>query len=129
VARAVSAGIKQDDVEVAITLYLHEKHLVQKDGFVHIRAGRDSYAMPKAQVAANANDRFPAHQRPQMQPINQATKDVIQRREDGRPAAAEPLPAFESRLEQLGHCRFGCLRDHADHENVLLKNGAARARW
>lgn len=102
VANGVAAGHKRDDLQAAITIYLHEGHLVLRDGMITFASGRQYYPVPTKQAVHN---RLPVP-RPRIDAIREVVRDVIQRRGDGRPAAAEPLTAFDARLDSLGHGRF-----------------------
>jgi hypothetical protein len=105
VASAEAAGLQRDDVEAAITLYLHEGILLEDDGFIAFAPGRGATIGLPSQLGHSAN-RVGKRARPYMGRLREAVQDVIRRRQDGRPPFAEPLPVFEARLESLGHGRF-----------------------
>lgn len=106
--RAVAAGISRQHAESALTILVHENHLVDDSGVIRFAPGREQYPLPKEQVRQSP-DQSPigrslrSEQRLQ---IYQAVEDVITRRGDGRPSAAEPLTAFAEELAQLGYAPF-----------------------
>jgi hypothetical protein len=104
VANGAGQGIAEIDLEVAVTMYLINDHLVEKDGQLSFAPGRESYALPSLQVSQRGRDVKRA--RPRLREIYEAVKDVIARRSDGRPPSADPLAAFESYLDRIGQGRF-----------------------
>jgi hypothetical protein len=104
VANAIKDGIPENDVEVAITLYLHDRALtLRDDGMITFPRGRSySQWLPSHTVP----HQFHKQPRSGMAEIHGIVKDVIQKRTSGRPVSVEPLIAFGSVLESLGHGRF-----------------------
>jgi hypothetical protein len=109
VARAVSKGLPERDVEAAITILVIDERFIEKDGVLRFAPGRDTYPLPSEQLAVQAKT-------PQARQIvwrNEArakayplVKDAIARRRDGRPRAVESLDAFGDALEKLGYGPF-----------------------
>lgn len=102
VERGVAKGHDRKDVEIAITITVLEDIFQEKNG--SISQGHATYALPSQQIAqTGARSPFP---RPGIERTYGIVRDIIERRTDGRPAASEPLDAFEACLGTLGHDRF-----------------------
>lgn len=100
VAQAAAAGIPSKDTEVAITLLILAGRLVDQEGILRQQVA--GWASPKEQ--RDSTDRhLPRDDLRKMLPLVQ---DVISRRSDGRPSAADPVDAFAEALTLLGHDRF-----------------------
>jgi hypothetical protein len=109
VARAVHTKLRELDVEAAITIMLWDKHLVvDKGGTLRFAPGRELYPLASEQVAQVRASRAGQHiiQKPERAQAYPIVKDVIERRSDGRPKAAEALDAFADALEKLGYAPF-----------------------
>jgi hypothetical protein len=108
VARAVDKGLAARDVEAAIAIMVLDQHLTEKDGTVRFANGREMYPTASEQLAQFGASRLAGHVR-RNEPRARAypvVQDVISRRSDGRPAAAEPLDAFADALDKLGYTPF-----------------------
>jgi len=106
VERAVVAGLPRLDVEAAITIMLLGGVLNDEESIIGIPRGSLNFAEPSEKQV---------NQRPMMGQAfhNEASaraypvvKDMIARRQDGRPRHAEPLDAFADELDRLGYGRF-----------------------
>lgn len=102
VERGVAKGLERHDVEVAVTVTLLAGILKEKDGGVF--HSNKMYALPSQQVGHQ--HRFTPRARPTLARTQGIVRDIIERRTDGRPAASNPLDAFESCLGAIGHERF-----------------------
>lgn len=101
--RAQAQSIRRHDVEVAITLMVLSKQLVEEGGAVRFKVGQGGeQQLPSANLAAPGPRRSKAA-RTRVMPY---VKDVIERRADGRPKSAEPFGAFAEQLERLGYGHF-----------------------
>lgn len=106
VARGVSAGLKRDGLEVAITMMCMDDILVEeKDGMIGHARHRLGWILPSEQAKTQGRMGHASKDEPLTQALS-IVQDIIARRSDGRPSAAEPLDAFESMLTDLGHDRF-----------------------
>lgn len=99
VERAKAASLPTKDVEVAITHMVMAEHLTEKDGVLTL--GQQWRSQTASEQVAHQSDGFRRRNelREKVFPIVQ---DVVERRDDGRPAAAEPLDAFVEQLATLG---------------------------
>jgi len=104
VAHGSAAGFSDHDMEVAVSVYVLAGTLLQRDGYLSLASGRDSYLLPKAQIGQRTGDT--RQDRPGFLQTYEAVKDVIGRRTGGRASSAEPISSFEAALEELGHGRF-----------------------
>lgn len=105
VERGAAAGLPRNDVEVAVTIYALTGFLVEKDGAVGFAAGREQRSLPSEQIRSRGNtptDHFTLA-RPELEAAYPVVKDIIARRTDGRPPAAEALDAFPGVLTRLGY--------------------------
>lgn len=105
VERAVQEGIPRHDIDVAITLMALRNIVQLKAGIVSYPPGGSRYASPSEQRRQGGAQRD-VMRRPDSARAHPVVKDVIARRGDGRPSSSEPLDAFASELEQLGHGAF-----------------------
>ncbi len=107
VARAVASGLPEHDVEVAVTVLVMTEHMAEQKGVLRLAPGREHYLLPNEQVNQTRGSRvdgLPRNEaRARAYPV---VRDVIARRTDGRPSAAEPLDAFAGDLEKLGYDPF-----------------------
>lgn len=105
VARGVAGGHKEHDLEVAISSFLLGEWLEKQDEKgLRLSAFRAGHLPPIQQVRQNGGQLQIA--RPTVQRTFEAVKDVVARRNDGRPRHPEPLEAFSEALDKLGHGRF-----------------------
>jgi hypothetical protein len=105
VNHGVVKGLKENDVEIAVTMGLIVGHLVERGGLICLAPNQAFYILATEQIAQNRNQ--PLSQKVQgRKELYEAVKDIIERRTDGRPASAEPIHAFEQELAGLGHDRF-----------------------
>jgi len=102
VERAINADLSGHDVQVAITMVLLSGVLREDKRILSFVSGREQYAPPSAQQRIGSAVR----QNEARSIAHPLVKDVLARRSDGRAHSAEPLEAFTSRLERLGHGRF-----------------------
>jgi hypothetical protein len=106
VDRAQSQSLPRHEVEVAITLMLLSDQLIEKDGvlrFKNTQSGQRPLPSDGLNQAGRTNIRHSKAARSRVMPH---VRDVIERRTDGRPPAAEPLAAFTEQLERLGYGHF-----------------------
>jgi hypothetical protein len=106
IERAISKGIPQRDIEVAIVYQTLAGQLTEKDGiirFSHNTGVRElpSETLAKLSLGHGAPSRKTARIR--AFPI---VKDIIERRTDGRPQSVEPLDAFAEQLDKLSYGAF-----------------------
>lgn len=101
VERGATKHLERSDVEVAVTFLVHEQCFAESEGLV--RRGSSRYAEPKDQSSAHS---FPTRLPVDRARVYSATRDVIERRRDGRPMASDPISAFSELLDKLGHGRF-----------------------
>jgi hypothetical protein len=106
IERAISKGIPQRDIELAIIYQTLTGQLIEKDGkirFTHNTGVRElpSETLAKFSLARGTPSRKTARIR--ALPI---VKDIIERRTDGRPRSVEPLDAFAEKLNRLGYGNF-----------------------
>lgn len=102
VERGVAQGLKRNDVEVAVTIYVLADYLVEKDGAISFAPGRGDQNLPSEQIASRGGRDFTIG-RPELATAYSIVKDIIERRNDARPLEAEPLDAFAAALESLGY--------------------------
>lgn len=114
IGQGAAAGLKGKDVEVAVEVLLLGGVLVQQANSVLGFAG--SYASPKTQREHHR----PAIRRSEELPgVHAAVRDILARRRDGRPSAAEPMVAFTEVVARLGHTRFVTWWEHLREELSL----------
>jgi hypothetical protein len=107
VAAGVAKGIKEHDLDVALTMLLVTQHLtVAANGTYEPPRGRLRWALPSEQRAQRDDRKMPPRRRPQMEKAYALVKDIVARRTDGRAPAAEPVKAFEHALAGLDCVRF-----------------------
>ncbi|MDA9448259.1 hypothetical protein [Bradyrhizobium sp. CCBAU 21360] len=103
VSRALSRGISETGIEVAITILIFAEYMAEKDGVLRFAMPVNGNGpLPSEQMKAQ-RVAMPRDTRSQLMPI---VKDVISRRTDGRPRHAEPFDAFAARLSSLGYAGF-----------------------
>ena len=103
-AKAERDGFKRLDVEVALAVFIFTGQLKEDNGVIN-PVHTHGFPGDPAQTLDTLGSRPPARRedRRKAYPI---VKDLIDRRTDGRPAAAEPLDAFTTELKKLGHGAF-----------------------
>lgn len=106
-ARGLDEGFSALDIQIAIAILLLNKVLADKDSIIGFAPGKESYGSP----GDDTNWRSPdGAQRPIRKEARARAfpivKDIIERRTDGRPLAAEPLDAFAEQLGKLGYGAF-----------------------
>lgn len=120
VAQGAAAGLTGKNVEVAVEVLLLGGVLVQQDKSVLRFTG--SYASPKVQ---RQHHRTARRAREELPGVHAAVRDILARRHDGRPSAAETLVAFSDVVARLGHQRFVTwwvhLREELSLADVLLQ--------
>jgi hypothetical protein len=104
VERGAARGLDRQALEVAITVTVLDGILEEKDGLVGHPPGRLQWVLPTAQLGSSRREQ--AFDRPWLAKSLPLVQDVIARRTDGRPAAANPLDAFEGVLAKLEQDRF-----------------------
>lgn len=104
VQRGVDRGLKREALELAVTLFVLQGTFEEKDGAVG-HAQHALYGPLASQQVQDMSSRTPIDKR-MLAAAVPLVRDVIARRTDGRPAAAEPLDAFAEALAELGHERF-----------------------
>jgi hypothetical protein len=102
VERAAQEGVHRRDVEAAVSVLILAERLAADKDEIWAPNGARSYAMPKDQQ----RQRFGKRERPSLGAAFAIVKDIVARREDGRPLAAEPLDAFSERLAPLRYGQF-----------------------
>lgn len=106
VAHGVAEGLKEHDLEVALTMLLVTQHLTRHaSGALQFIGRKLQWPLPSEQRADQGGRRH-AQQRPQLEHAYGFVKDIIARRTDGRAPAAEPIKAFEQALTKLDCARF-----------------------
>jgi hypothetical protein len=103
VNRAFMHGIERKDVELAITLLVFAKQLIQEDGILRLAPSQGGARQLPSEEPAGVRHTTSKAQRQRLMPY---VKDVIDRRTDGRPQSAEPFEAFAEQLEGLGYGHF-----------------------
>jgi hypothetical protein len=104
VERGVANGIKKLDIEVALAINIFTGFLIEEGGVV--RPAHPSTGFNDAgAILASLSNRQPM-QRDGLRRAYPIVKDIIERRTDGRPSAAEPLDAFADELAKLGYGAF-----------------------
>lgn len=103
VDRGVQRGHDREKLEVAIAVMLFSQHLTQTGADLKLSSGHETYPLASEQLAQADRQPMPKAAREKVYPT---IRDVVSRRTDGRPAAAEPLEAFAEALQQLGHPQF-----------------------
>lgn len=106
VAEAVAKGIPELDIEAAITIWLLDNTLEENGGLISFRGGQALSFLPSQQLAEMAAEGEHVFEREGLAEVYRIVKDVIARRADGRPPAAEPAKAFEAALNGLGYGHF-----------------------
>ncbi len=108
VAQALSKGIRERDIEAAVTIMVIDQHLLEKDGVLRFAQGRENYPSASEQLGQAQGTRVAQHVRriPERAQAYPLVNDVIERRTDGRPKAAEPFDAFAESLDKLGYGAF-----------------------
>jgi hypothetical protein len=101
VAQGGASGLNGKSVQVAVEVLLLGGVLVQQDDTVLKFV--ESYPSPKVQ---RAQHRTPTRRREELPGLHTAVRDILARRDDGRPSSSEPLDAFTSVVVKLGHQRF-----------------------
>lgn len=105
VERGVREGIPRHDMDVALSLMVLRNIVQLKADVISYPPGRSGYASPSEQMRQGGGSRD-VMRRADSAKAYPVVKDVISRRMDGRPASSEPLDAFASELERLGHGAF-----------------------
>ena len=104
VARGVAQGLPENDLQVALTMLILVKRLIEENGSVRYAPGRDQWPGPSEQ---KGHPGFNARRRDEvMARAYDIVRDVVARRDDGRRRSAEPLDAFADELETLGVVHF-----------------------
>jgi len=109
VERALAQGIEKDVIEAAITVCVLAKLVIQKDEVLRFAPGREYYGLPSAQrnqVLATVGTRHGPLRKEARARAYPLVKDVIERRDDGRPRRVEVLDAFADELSNLGYGAF-----------------------
>lgn len=109
VAAGCVAGLKEHNVEVAVTMQVHHGYLdADKEGRIKL-TDRGERTHP-AVLQVEDRDRMPDWSgnafnamRPEFLKVREAVRDRIEARTDGRPKYAEPIPAFGETLTKLGY--------------------------
>lgn len=101
VAAAALEGISSHDTDVALASYGVMSAIKAEADRLRPAQGR----LGSPRQTANQR-RSQAQRRPHYPKLLESVRDVISRRTDGRPRAAEALPAFGEMLQALGHGRF-----------------------
>ena len=104
IERAIAGQIKKLDIEVAIAIHLFTEQLIEESGIikpVHLHGFGDD---PTAHLLTMGNR--PPHRREEHRKAYPLVKDIVERRTDGRPSAAEPFDAFADELTKLGYGSF-----------------------
>lgn len=103
VERGAAHGLERTNVQAAITCMLLATQLVEDSGTVQLAPNQGQWPLASEQLVPQSHA---PTQRPLKRRVNDAVRDVIARRTDGRPRHAEPLDAFAERLDQLGYAPF-----------------------
>jgi hypothetical protein len=104
VERALAAQIPHRDIEAAITISILAELITEKDNTL-----RPAFAVVYEPLPTQQRQQFvvPQGQRDEAKErAYEFVKDVIARRNDGRPKHAEPLDEFPNVLERLGYGHF-----------------------
>jgi hypothetical protein len=104
--RAEVASIPRHDIEVAVALMLLSGQLIEEENVIRFKHAQGGVRpLPSASLNQPGAGRamFQKDLRTQVLPH---VRDVIERREDGRPNSAEPFSAFAQRLDGLGYGHF-----------------------
>lgn len=105
IERGVTGGLQRHDLEVAVTVSVYAQHLIEENGTITIKRGREEYPLPSDQLKSSNNGSF-VKPRPLVQKLHSIVRDVIERRSDGRSGNAEPFDALAEALTTLGHGAF-----------------------
>lgn len=119
VERAAARGLARGAVEVAITVTVMDEILEEVDGVIGHRRGRLNWVLPSTQLASRGRRDWTL-KRKWLAMAMPLVQDVISRRSDGRPVAANPLDAFEAALADFGCERFRAWWVQKRHELRLL---------
>jgi hypothetical protein len=103
VERGVAKGLSRHDMEVAVTVLVMSNQLAEKNDIVRF-AQRGGTVRQLPSVTRSIHRYKTA--KPNLARAYPLVKDVLERREDGRPRYVEPLDAFGDELERLGYGRF-----------------------
>ncbi len=103
VERALARGIKENDIQAAITISLLTGQLAEKNGLLVRPHGRVYEPLPSQQAQRGNGIRMSNAKRELAYPL---VSDIVGRRVDGRQKRAEPLDAFADALMQLGYGHF-----------------------
>lgn len=103
IERGVAAGFTRLDVEATITALILAQHYTEKGNVVRLDAHHAGYPLASEQASQVDEDVRVDETKRQVYSL---VADVIARRSDGRPSAAEPLDAFAEVLERLGYKPF-----------------------
>src|ERR1019366_3921330 len=120
VERGALKGHERQAIEIAIAVHLLEGFFYEKDGSIGIANDKANSPLPSAQ---RAEGRRPQIDRPHLARLHDIVRDVVLRRNDGRPAASDPLDAFEATLSSLGHARFRTWWVQKRHELRIADQG------
>lgn len=101
VERAVAAGIARKDAEVAVAIAAAVGLAIEKDGVLRYKSGAVYDPLPSQQRRIQTVPYSAVREN-----AYRIVGDIVARRSDGRPTAAEPLDAFAETLDGLGHGRF-----------------------
>ncbi|HXE26991.1 MAG TPA: hypothetical protein VN656_00685 [Stellaceae bacterium] len=105
VERATVNSISRHDVELALSLMILSRLLVEKDGVVRFKHPQQGeHQLPSVARRQGAG---PAHPKALRTRVMPHVKDVIARRTDNRPKHAEPLDEFGAQLSRVGAGHFG----------------------
>lgn len=104
--RAGARNLSEHDVRFVVAVLLLADKVQLKSGNVVPREAGAFSSLPSETLARNravSGGRPRSKWSERFHKVHAATKDVVARRNDGRPVAAEPLDAFGTLLPQLGH--------------------------
>ena len=104
VERAVAQGIPEVDIEAAVAICIFADQFSEREGILQSKHHGANFDSPSQALKQNPANRV--HQNPERARVYPIVKDVIARRNDGRPKSAEPLAAFAGELQKLGYSAF-----------------------
>lgn len=104
VARWVSSGRKERDIEVAIAILELAGRIKVLDGVLQFQRNKERYPTPHEQRSQRTPR--PPWRNEHRQKVYEIVSDVVARRTDGRPPVAEALDAFTFYLDKLGYSKF-----------------------
>ncbi|WP_083469136.1 hypothetical protein [Methylobacterium variabile] len=104
VEKGVQAGFDRNELEGAITCYIYNNSLKEKDEIIRFSYGSGVVPLPGEQ--SRQTRRRHSIKKIHREKVLGIVRDIVARRTDGRAHRSEPFEAFADKLEQIGFKPF-----------------------